>query len=139
MKSKYYFLLILFIPALLIYFNSCGNDTTVTPSDSGSGITQSLTSNDQGNMSFDDFKLLFPVGTVPHQSNGTPGTVVFSLNSASSLPTGLNALPSGYTQIGKFLQAGPDNFNFSSTIRVYLPAGSESSPTNLHVMGYFPE
>src|SRR5205085_5979574 len=27
----------------------------------------------------------------------------------------------------------------SSTIRVYLPAGSESSPTNLHVMGYFPE
>ncbi len=139
MRAKYYLLLILVIPALLVYFNSCGNDTTVTPEENGTGTTQSLTSNDQGNISFDGFRMVFPVGTVPTQTNGSAGTVVFSLNSSSSIPTGLPSLPSGYTQIGKFLQAGPENFNFSSTIRVYLPAGSESSPTNLQVMGYFPE
>lgn len=138
MKTRYYILLILLIPALMICFNSCGNDTTVTPSESGSGTSQSVTSNDQGNISFDGFKLVFPVGTVPKQTNGSPGTVVFSINSSSAIPTGLNSLPSGYSQIGKYLQAGPDNFVFSSTIRVYLPC-SESSPSNLHVMGYFPD
>src|SRR5205085_6459170 len=103
MKTKYYLLFMLLLPAFLFYFNSCGNDTTVTPEENGAGTTQSLTSNDQGNISFDGFRLLFPVGTVPHQANGTAGTVVFSLNSSGSIPSGLIALPSGYTAIGKFL------------------------------------
>lgn len=141
MKSKYFILVFLLVPAFLIYFGGCGNDsTTVTPpTGSGEGISQSVTSTEQGNLTFDGFRLVFPVETVPRQSNGTSGTVVFSINSNSSMPSGLTSLPSGYTQIGKFLQAGPENFVFNSTIRVYLPPGSESSPTNLNVMGYFPD
>lgn len=138
MRNKYYISLILLLPLLFICFYSCSNDTTVAPPVTTEGISQSLTSNDQGNISYNDFKLVFPVGTVPAQSNGSPGTVVFSLNSSSSLPGGLNALPAGYTQVGNFLQAGPDNFIFASTIKVFLPAGSESSPTNLSVMTYVP-
>src|SRR5947208_3688967 len=100
----HHYISIVFLFSALFYFNSCGNDTTVTPPvTEGQGITQTVTSNDQGNISFDNFKLVFPVGTVPIQQNGSAGTVVFSMNSMSSMPSGLMSLPSGYTQIGKFL------------------------------------
>ncbi len=139
MKTKKIIVSVLFLSLVLFY--KCGSDNTVTPTtnNSGTGITQSLTSTDQGNMSFDGFKLTFPVGTVPPQQNGTAGTVVFSMNSSTGIPSGLTALPSGFTQVGKVLQAGPENFVFASTIRVYMPAGSESSSTGLSIMGYFPE
>lgn len=138
MKTKKIFVLVLFLT--LVSFYNCGDDNTVAPTNnSGDGITQSITSADQGNMSFDGFRLLFPVGSVPHQQNGTAGTVVFSMNSSSSLPSGLVSLPSGFSQVGKFLQAGPDNFVFSSTIKIFMPAGSESSTSGLGILGYFPE
>src|SRR5436190_13528558 len=121
MKIYHFFPFVLLF-SVLFYFNSCSNDTTVTPPvTDGQGITQTVTSNDKGNISFDNFKLVFAVGTVPLQQNGSAGTVVFSMNSMSSMPSGLTSLPSGYTQIGKFLQAGPDNFIFNSTIQVYMP------------------
>ena len=137
-KYSIYFLLLL---AVSVFYFNCGSDNpvTTTPGGNTEGTTQSLTSDNQGNISFDGFRMLFPVGTVPRQTNGTAGTVVFSMNSSTSIPTGLSALPSGTTQVGKVLQAGPDNFVFSSTIRINLPAGSEASPQNLSVMGYFPE
>ena len=132
------FSLLLVLSSVIFYSCSNDNPTTTTNNNSGSGTTQTLTSNDAGNISFDGFKLVFPVGTVPLQQNGTAGTVVFSMNTTTSMPSGLNALPSGYTQMGKILQAGPDGFVFNNTIRIYLPS-SASSPTNLYVMGYIPE
>lgn len=137
---KYLSLFFLLLTCSVIFLNCSSDNNTVTPPTTPSqGITQTVTSADQGNISFDGFKLTFPVETVPRQTNGTAGTVVFSMNSTTDMPSGLNALPSGFTQVGKILQAGPDNFVFNTTIRIYIPAGSQSSSTGLSIMGYFPE
>src|SRR5437667_8911165 len=107
MKLKNLVLVFFLAAAFTVYFIGCSNDTTVTPpTNSGTGITQTVTSSQQGNITFDGFRLVFPAFTVPQQTNGSDGTVIFSMNTTSTIPTGLSALPSGYTQIGKILQAG---------------------------------
>lgn len=129
-----------FIALIVVLLSGCNQSDPIIPEEPGGseGVTQSITSSSGGTVSHDGFSLIVYAETVPRQTNGSEGTVVFSMNTSESLPSGLPSLPSGYTQIGKFLNAGPDNFNFNGPVRVTFSAGAESSPSNLNVLGYFP-
>ncbi|RPI19629.1 MAG: hypothetical protein EHM58_01095 [Ignavibacteriae bacterium] len=125
----------------ILFFNSCGEDTTTQPPvdpGTGNGTTKSFTTTEEGTIDFDNFEVTVKKGTVPRLQNNNVGTVVFSVNTSQSIPAGLPALPSGFTQVSKFITVGPDAFTFNSTVRISLPAGNEASPGPLRVLSYFP-
>jgi hypothetical protein len=130
---------IIFI-SLSILILSCGDSTTTPPpADTGNGTTKSITSNEEGSITYNGFIVKLPFGAVPKLQNGDPGTVVISVNTSSTMEQGFPSLPSGYSRVSDFVKVGPEQFVFEMTLRIYLPAGAESSPTGLAVMGYFPE
>lgn len=138
MKKLYY--LILFIGCLSYsILPGCGDDSTpVQPNDpgSGNGTTQAVTSDQRQTIEYDGFRLEVNVGAVPRQTNGSIGTVSFSLNTSSTLESGIPSVPSSYTVIGKYLKAGPEQFNFNSNIQLFFPAESQASPQGLVVLKY---
>lgn len=140
MLKPYRIFTVIFIVLLLLILTGCSNDTT-NPSDpgTGTGTTKTLTSDQEGSLSNNGFIVNIPVGAVPRLQNGNAGTVVFSINTSSTIEQGVAQLPAGYTRISDFVKVGPEQFIFNMTIRIYLPAGSESSPAGLVVMGYYPE
>ncbi len=123
-----------------IFYIGCNktDDSIVTPppTGGGDGATLALTSTSQGSLDYDGFSLVVEPGDVPKNTDGTAGTVTFSLNSSSSIESGVPTIPSGYTVIGKYLKAGPESFNFNGPITIYFPASSQSSPQGLTVMKY---
>ena len=128
-----------FVVLFLVLLSGCNQSDPIIPEEpGGEGVTQSFTSTTGGTMSHNGFSIIVNSETVPRQTNGSEGTVVFSMNTSESLPSGLPSLPSGYVQAGSFLNAGPENFNFNAPVRVTFSAGSEPSPSNLNVLGYFP-
>lgn len=131
------------LPLVLFFliFLSCNKteDSPVTPTTtSGTGATASYTSATSGSLDYDEFSLIVRSGDVPTLSSGSAGTVLFSLNTSSTIESGYPSIPSGYSVIGKYLKAGPESFTFNSPIRIYFPAASESSPQNLTVFYYAP-
>ncbi len=129
-----YFLCILLIP----FIPGCSDDTVTPPTDpgNGSGTTQNVTSDQRKTIEYDDFRMEVQLGAVPRLTNGSPGTVTFSLNTSTEIEAGVPPVPSGYTVIGKYLKAGPESFNFNSPIQLFFPAGSQSSPQDLAVLQY---
>ncbi len=128
---------ILFLLSLLI--TGCSDDNTTTnPTDpgSGNGVSQSVTSDQRQTIEFDGFRLEVHTGDVPRNSNGTSGTVTFSLNTASEIEGGVPPVPSGYSVISKYLKAGPESFSFNTPLQLFFPAGSEPSPQDLAVLQY---
>lgn len=113
-------------------------ENPVEPVSSGEGATASYTTNSQSSLDYDNFSLVVDVGDVPPLTSGSPGTVTFSLNTSSTIESGITP-PAGNTVIGKYLKAGPEAFNFGGPIQLYFPASSQSSPQNLEVMFYSPE
>lgn len=123
----------------VIFLLSCSDDNTTTnPTDpgSGNGTTQSVTSDQSQNMEYDGFRMEIHKGDVPRLGNGSAGTVTFSLNTSSSVESGIPPVPSGYTVISKYLKAGPESFNFNSPVQLFFPASSQNSPQDLAVMQY---
>jgi hypothetical protein len=141
MKKLYIF----FLPCVLIFsfiYFGCNKteDTPVTPPTSGGdGATASYTSSTNGSLDYDGFSLVVTRGDVPTVSGGAAGTVLFSVNTSSTIESGLPTVPAGYSVIGKYLKAGPESFTFNSPVRIYFPASSQSSPQNLTVMYYAPD
>lgn len=140
MKRLFNLLTVIIFFTNLAFFNGCGNDSAVAPTDNTTtGESKSFTSTTGGTFAYDGFSLIIQSETVPRQENGDVGTVVFSMSTSSSLPSGLPNLPAGYTTAGKFLNAGPEGFVFDFPIRVTFSAASAPNPSNLQVLGYFPE
>lgn len=138
MKNNYTLTAILLLIAALT-FSSCEqkNENPVDPPVvGGEGATATYTTNDYGSLNYDNFSLVIDKGDVPTLSGGAPGTVVFSLNTSSSVSSGTPAVPSGYSVIGKYLTTGPQAFNFAGPIQLYFPASGEPSPQNLVVLSY---
>lgn len=131
-------LLILF--SFCFILNGCDkNSDTVTPNDPGTpvtGATKSFSSSENGTFDHDGFSIVVKAEAVPRLSNGTDGTVAFSINTSSSAESGVPAIPSGYTVIGKYLKAGPEAFIFNLPVQIFFPASGESSPQNLTVFRY---
>lgn len=123
-----------------LFLNACTEDTnTVTPNDPeppGTGATRSFTSADNGNFDYDGFSIVIKNETVPRLQNGSAGTVAFSMNTSSSVESGVTGLPPGYSVIGKYLKAGPEAFYFNMPVQIFFPASAEPSPQNLTVFSY---
>jgi hypothetical protein len=137
--TKFYSKVLPFLMFFCIFLNSCSDDdTTTNPTDpaNGNGTTQSVTSDQRQTIEYDGFRLEVHTGDVPRNSNGTAGTVTFSLNTSSDIESGIPPVPSPYSVIGKYLKAGPESFNFNSPVQLFFPAGSQSSPQDLAVLQY---
>lgn len=140
--KKAYFLTIALALIFSLYLFGCNKaeDTVVDPGTTGGeGATASYTSNSQSSLDYDGFSLVVDKFDVPTLTTGDPGTVTFSLNTSTTIESGIPAVPSGNTVIGKYLKAGPEAFNFGGPIQIYFPASSQSSPQNLEVMFYSPD
>lgn len=141
MKKAYIFTITLAIIFSLSFFGCDKTEDSVVepPPGGGEGLTKSFTSTASGSIDYDNFSIQIKVGDVPTQTSGSPGTVTFSLNTSGTIESGVPAIPSGYTVIGKYLKAGPEAFTFNSPVQVYFPASGQSSPQGLMVMVYKPE
>lgn len=135
-KLFYLSALILFTFSVLI--PGCGDDTVapITDPENGSGTTQSVTSDQRQTIEYDGFRMEIHLGDVPKLGNGSPGTVIFSMNTSAAIESGITPVPSGFTVIGKYLKAGPESFSFNSPIQLFFPAESQSSPEGLVVLKY---
>lgn len=135
--------LIFFILTLILaYFNGCTDDNTTQPTNdpgNNAGTTKSITSETNGIIEWDGFRMEVHTGNVPRLQNGSPGTVTFSLNSSSSIENGFTPVPAQFTVISKYLKAGPEAFNFAGTIQLFFPAESQPNPQNLTVLEYLPD
>jgi len=129
------------IIACVVLMISCNKETDpINPGDpTGTGATRSFTSTDNGSFDYDGFSIVVKTETIPRLENGNSGTVVLSMNTSASMESGIPAIPSGYSVIGKFLKAGPESFVFNIPVQVYFPAANESSPQNLVVFNYSPD
>jgi hypothetical protein len=140
MKKVSHLLMVITAFAFILSIYGCGKDSPVEPDNNTTiGDSKSFTSTTEGIFSYDGFSLIIKKETVPRQPNGDAGTVIFSMSTSSSQPSGVPALPSGYTALGKFLNAGPEGFQFDYPIRITFSAASAANPSNLRVLGYFPE
>lgn len=126
----------------VIFFTSCtkdNNPVTPPPGTPGGTNTLVLTSAQGGILTFDGYSMTILQGTVPKTATGGDGTVTFSIETKSTLDSGIANLPAGYSLVGKFVKFGPDGFIFSHPIKMSFPGGSEPSSENLVVMRYYPD
>lgn len=139
--KKLFTIYLLLVFSSLIIFSSCNkSDNPVTTQQTPGGQnTLVLTSSQGGNLSYDNYSMTILSNTVPKLSNGGDGTVTFSIETKSTLDSGISSLPSGYSLVGKYVKFGPDGFNFTYPVKMTFPASSESSPELLVVMRYYPE
>jgi len=140
--KKSYLVVITLAAIYSVFFFGCekAEDPVIPPpTTGGDGATASYTSNSQASLDYDGFSLVVDIGDVPNVAGGGPGTVTFSLNTSSSLESGVPSVPSGNSVIGKYLKAGPEAFNFGGPIQLYFPASGQASPQGLEVMYYSPD
>lgn len=143
MKKIFFPMLVCIILISLPYFlNGCQEESTgqnpLTPEPSGAGSTKTFTSAENGSFDYDGFSIVVKNETVPRISGGASGSVLFSMNTSSSIESGIPSVPSGHSVIGKYLKAGPESFYFNIPIQIFFPAAGEPSPQNLVVMFYRP-
>ena len=138
-KVFLYFTIFLF---LSLFLNGCEKDSNPVnpgnPNPGGTGATKSFTSAENGSLDYEGFSLVIKTETVPRLQSNASGTVAFSINTSSSIDSGIAGLPAGYSIISKYLKAGPEAFYFNLPVQIYLPASGESSPQNLIVFKYSP-
>jgi len=63
-------------------------------------------------------RLNIPAGAVPPRDDGSPGTMVFTVEKNTDLSP---SLPSDFLSLGDTYQVGPEGFVFASPIRLTLP------------------
>ena len=138
MRNVFFYLLI--ILSFSLFLNGCEKDsdplTPNNPEQPGTGATRSFSSADNGSFDYDGFSIVLKTESVPRLSNGSAGTVAFSINTSSSIESGISGVPSGYSVIGKYLKAGPEAFYFNMPVQIFFPASGESSPQDLTVFIY---
>jgi len=141
MRKLFSFALLVVLFTSLLILNGCNKDESnpiVTPPTSGSN-TVTYTSTNGGTLSFDNVSITVLPSTVPIQSNGSAGSVIFSIETSATLESGIPALPSGFTLVGKYVKIGPDGFVFRYPVNCVFPAGSESSASGLGIARYYPD
>ena len=138
MKRSLFISLFTVLSFSLFYFGCNKTDDSIVtpPTGGGDGATLALTSTSQSSLDYDGFSIVVDPGDVPKNADGTSGTVTFSLNTSSSIQSGVPSVPSGYTVIGKYLKAGPESFFFNAPVKIFFPASSQSSPQGLTVLCY---
>lgn len=138
MKISIGYSLTVFICSFLIFYSGCESESTTTPNppEQESSGTEVVTSSQSATFEVDGFRMEIHGGDVPRQTDGSDGTVTFSMNTSSNLQSGVPNIPSGYSVIGKYLKAGPELFNFYSPVSIFFPASSQSIPQNLVVLQY---
>lgn len=129
----------LLLMLFLIFFVGCPEDNPVSEPPSGPSNTLVLTTSQSGTLTVDGYSMTISAGTVPKLQNGSDGTVTFSIETKSTLDSGIANLPSGYTLVGKYVRFGPDGFVFALPIQMSFPGGNEPSAQNLVVLRYYPE
>lgn len=122
-------------------FYGCNESTTPTggTGTTGTNNTLLLTTPNGGTLSYDGYTLSIEPFTVPKTATGGDGSVTFSIETNATLESGIAALPSGQTLVGKYVKFGPDGFTFSQPIKMTFSASGESSPENLVIMRYYPD
>ncbi len=122
-------------------FYSCNESTTPTggTGTTGTNNTLLLTTPNGGTLSYDGYILSIEPNTVPKTATGGDGQVTFSIETNTTLESGIAALPSDQTLVGKYVKFGPDGFTFSQPLKMTFSASGESSPENLVIMRYYPD
>ena len=137
--ATFSFLTVLLLSMVLI--NGCSKDNPVAPGGGTTGAqnTKSFTTSTSGYFTFDNYSIFVAKGTVPKLTNGSDGTVVFSIETKATLDSGISPLPVGYTLVGKYVKFGPDGFNFAYPVKMQFNGTSETSAEHLVAMRYYPE
>jgi hypothetical protein len=119
------------LPAILLAGLLCGcsPDRNQLPTTPGPGDTSSasravqtgqeaVVRNEQG------IQIAVLPTTVPTDTQGNPGTLVFSIEPSSASA----AAPDGYSLIGRPWQLGPEGIHFAGRCRVSMPAPETNAP-----------
>ena len=117
-KAFFYFTIFLF---LSLFLNACEKESNPVnpgnPNPAGTGATRSFTSAENGSLDYDGFSLVIKTETVPRLQSNASGTVAFSINTSSTIDSGIPGLPAGYSLISKYLKAGPKAFYFNLPVQ----------------------
>jgi hypothetical protein len=137
-KLLSYALMTVFVTSLLI-LNGCNEDGSnpVAPPPPINKVT--YTSSNGGIFKYDNVSIIVLPGTVPFQSNGSPGSVTFSIVTSNTLEAGIAALPGEYMLVGKYINIVPGAFVFRYPVNCEFPAGSASNSSGLAIARYYPE
>lgn len=141
MRESFSFALLIVLFTSLFFLNGCNKDDSspVTTPTTPSNNTATFTSTNGGVLNFDNVSVTVLPSTVPVQSNGSAGSVIFSIETSAALETGIPALPSDFALVGKYVKIGPDGFVFRYPVNCVFPAGSEASASGLAIARYYPE
>jgi hypothetical protein len=112
-------------------------ELTNPSTESEQGKVEIFTSDNGGSLiSESGAEIIVPAGAVVQKTDGSTGSVSFSIEpdiNQADLPI---PLPNMYHLVGKIYGFGPSSFIFNEPIHIFLPASSESSPENLAIAWY---
>jgi hypothetical protein len=78
--------------------------------------------------------VLIPPGAVPHQENGDPGEMTFSMHEQEDREV---TLPQGFDAVGAVYQLGPEGFTFNTPVILSLPIPDGVEPARVMGLTYF--
>lgn len=124
--------------SLVFILSIMGCPESSTPTDiTDNGKVEIFTSTNGGSLVTDNgAEIIVPAGAVAKKTDGSVGSVSFSIEpdiNQSDLPT---PLPNAYRLVGKIYGFGPSSFIFSEPIHIFLPASTEDTPENLAIAWY---
>jgi len=140
MKMFHTFFFFLFIASLVLLSQSCDNtsDSTNPPVvDPGTGVNGVFNTSGGGSLkTSNDAEIIVPMGAISYQANGSLGEVSFSITPDVKTTDLTVQIPSNLKVIGSIYQFGPINFIFADPVKIFLPAGTESSPEGLSIVWF---
>ncbi|MDT3738216.1 MAG: hypothetical protein RO257_01805 [Candidatus Kapabacteria bacterium] len=136
MKKFFRIFALLILTSAMLILQGCPE--SASPSDtSDTGIVELFNSTNGGTIkTTNGAEITIPAGAIATKTDGSQGSVSFSIEpniKAADLPL---PIPAGYKLIGSIYGFGPSSFMFNEPLQIYLPAGSESSPENLSITWY---
>lgn len=135
LKKLFPVLLVLVLTGLLVFSWSCSKDSknpaapnNNTQADNASGSVRSDTSGVITTTG--GARIVIPVGAVPRMSDGSVGTMVFSIERTTVAPP---TVPHGGTANTAVYRFGPEGFVFAAPVEVSIPVSGAGDPGNVAI------
>jgi hypothetical protein len=121
-------ILILFLSLSFLIIGCPKDDDEETPApepntENASGTVTSATSGEIETPA--GARMVIPVGAVPMQENGDPGTMVFSIERNNDISVNV---PSEHSRISDVYQLGPEGFTFARPVEISIPIPGTDDP-----------
>lgn len=121
----------------LFLFTACNDDDDTSPAEESESITQSVTSDSEGEViALEGSKLLVPPNSIPTLSDGSTSTVSFSIENNCELP---EPLPDGMRSVCAVSHFGPEGFIFSDPLWVQFELPEDLNIDQVALVGYLPD